>query len=106
MVYKHFRTLCLVRIALLCATIYLFFFLLLQTTYYATVVIVGGITLFQIFALIHYVERTNRDLTRFLQAIRYEDFSQSFSLCRMCSLGPMIAMASASSNGTASMASC
>jgi signal transduction histidine kinase len=43
-------------------------------------VIVGAWSLYQVGALIHYVERTNRDLTRFLQAIRYEDFSQSFSL--------------------------
>ncbi len=35
--------------------------------------------LYQTWALIHYVERTQRDLTRFLQAIRYEDFSQSFT---------------------------
>ena len=75
----HFRTICTVRIALLCATIYLFFYLLFQTTNYATFVIVGGIALYQIYALVHYVERTNRDLTRFLQAIRYEDFSQSFA---------------------------
>ena len=76
---SHFRTICMGRVVLLGATIYFFFYLLSQTTYYATLVIVGGVILYQIYALIHYVERTNRDLTRFLQAIRYEDFSQSFT---------------------------
>jgi two-component system nitrogen regulation sensor histidine kinase NtrY len=80
MAYRHFRLVCILRVALLCATAYLFFYLIFQTAYYATLVIVGAWSLYQVGALIHYVERTNRDLTRFLQAIRYEDFSQSFSL--------------------------
>ena len=79
MVYRHFRTLCIVRVAFLCATICALVFVLFQTSYYTTVLILAGIALYQAYALIHYVERTNRDLTRFLQAIRYEDFSQSFS---------------------------
>ena len=80
MVYRHFRLVCILRVVLLSATVYLFFYLVFQTTYYATLVIVGAWTVYQVGALIHYVERTNRDLTRFLQAIRYEDFSQSFNL--------------------------
>ena len=79
MVYKHFRIICIARVAFLSATAYLFFYLLFQTAYYATLVIVGAVVFYQTYALVHYVERTNRDLTRFLQAIRYEDFSQSFS---------------------------
>jgi len=79
MVYKNFRLNCILRVALLGATIYLFFYLLLQTTLYATIVIVGCIIFYQIYALIHYVEKTNRDLTRFLEAIQHTDFSQTFS---------------------------
>lgn len=79
MVYKHFRTLCIVRVAFLCATLCALVFVLFQTSYYTTVFILAGIALYQAWALVHFVERTNRDLTRFLQAIRYEDFSQSFS---------------------------
>ena len=79
MAYKHFRLICILRVALLSATSYLFFFLFFSTTYYATLIIVGAWALYQTGSLIHYVERTDRDLTRFLQAIRYEDFSQSFA---------------------------
>lgn len=79
MVYRHFRTLCIVRVAFLCATICALAYVLFETSYYTTVLILAGIALYQAYALIHYVERTSRDLTRFLQAIRYEDFSQSFS---------------------------
>jgi nitrogen fixation/metabolism regulation signal transduction histidine kinase len=32
----------------------------------------------QIYSLIHYVQRTNRDIARFFDSIKYSDFSQSF----------------------------
>ena len=79
MVYKNFHVNCLARVALLAATICLFFYLLFQTAWYATLLIVGCIALYQIYALIHYVEKTNRDLTRFLQSIKQSDFSQTFT---------------------------
>ena len=79
MVYKNFRLHCVIRVLLLGATIYLFFYLLLQTALYATIVIVASVIVYQIYALIHFVEKTNRDLTRFLEAIKHTDFSQTFS---------------------------
>ncbi len=79
MVYKNFRINCLARVALLGATIYLFFYLLFQTHWYATLFIIGCIAFYQIYALIHYVDKTNRDLTRFLQSIKQSDFSQTFT---------------------------
>ena len=79
MVYKHFRLICILRVALLCVTTCLFFYCLFFSAYYATLAIIGACVLYQTWALIHYVERTQRDLTRFLQAIRYEDFAQSFT---------------------------
>ena len=79
MAYKNFRLICLLRVALLCATTCFCFYLFFATAYYATVIVVGAGVLYQTWALIHYVERADRDLTRFLQAIRYEDFSLSFT---------------------------
>ena len=79
MAYKHFRLICVLRVALLCVTTCLFFYCLFFSEYYATFAIIGACVVYQTWALIHYVERTQRDLTRFLQAIRYEDFSQSFT---------------------------
>jgi len=79
MVYKNFRLQCIVRVLVLGATITLFSHLLVGTPWYATTLIVGSIALYQVYALIHYVEKTNRDLTRFLQSIRHSDFSQTFT---------------------------
>lgn len=79
MIYKRFRLVCAVRVLLLSATIAALFYLTLHTNLLATIVIVAAIALYQVFALMHYVEKTNRDLTRFLQSIQHADFSQSFT---------------------------
>jgi two-component system nitrogen regulation sensor histidine kinase NtrY len=78
MVYKNFRLICILRVLFLGATFYLFFYLITRTTLYAMCFITGVIIIYEIYSLIHYIERTNRDLARFLDAIKYEDFSQTF----------------------------
>ena len=78
MVYKHFRLHCIGRILLMGVSMYLFFYLLQHSAYYATTLIVGLLILYQIYGLIHYVERTNRDLSRFFLSIKHADFSQTF----------------------------
>jgi len=77
--YRFFRLNCIARTIFLAATIFLFVYLVSSTSLYATTIIVGTIVLIQIFALIHYIEKTNRTLARFLASIKYSDFSQSFS---------------------------
>lgn len=78
MIYKGFRLNCIFRILFLSSTFFLFFYLLFKTALYSATFIVGAIILYQIYALIRYVEKTNRDLTRFFQSIKYSDFSQTF----------------------------
>ncbi len=78
MAFKNFRTICVVRVGLLCATICLFSYLIFQMQYYATILIIGTLIVYQTYALIRYVEKTNLDLTHFLEAVRNEDFTQSF----------------------------
>lgn len=78
MVYKTFRFNCIIRVLLLAITLLLFFFLLFRSQLYAALFITGALILYQIYSLIHYVEKTNRDLDRFFQSMKYEDFSQSF----------------------------
>ena len=78
MVYKRFRINCIFRVILLAFTIFGFFYILFQTALYAALFIVGVLILYQTYALVHYVEKTNRDLTRFFSSIRFSDFSQTF----------------------------
>ncbi len=78
MVYRRFRINCVLRTISLALTLALFFFLLFKTTLHAALFILGVAILYQTYALIHYIEKTNRDLTRFFQSIKFSDFSQSF----------------------------
>ena len=77
--FKSFRLMVVTRCIVLGATLFLLFYLLTQTSLYATSIVVVLIVVYQVYALIHYVERTNFELTRFLLSIRYSDFSQTFS---------------------------
>lgn len=75
---KNFRFGVILRIGFLFGTIALWVFLFFRTEYYVSITILGVVILFQTVQLIHYVEKTNNKLTRFLESIRYSDFSQSF----------------------------
>jgi two-component system nitrogen regulation sensor histidine kinase NtrY len=50
----------------------------LNYSYYATMLTLVLILTLQISALLRYVSATNRELSRFLSAVKYADFSQSF----------------------------
>jgi two-component system nitrogen regulation sensor histidine kinase NtrY len=79
MVYKSFRINAVVRSLVLGGTLFLLFYLLSQTNLYATATVVALIVVYQIYSLVHHVERTNFELSRFLRSVRYADFSQTFS---------------------------
>lgn len=60
--------------------IYLIFYLWFNTTLSATLFLVIIVLSFQIYNLVRFVNTTNKEITRFLQSIKYSDFSQNFSL--------------------------
>ena len=70
---------CIIRVLLLSGTIRLLAYLLFKTEFIAAAIFTGLLAVYQIFALIRYVSKTNRDLARLLQSIKYSDFSQSFA---------------------------
>jgi nitrogen fixation/metabolism regulation signal transduction histidine kinase len=80
MAFRNFRLQILLRVlfltASLCGVVYLS--ILLEPHLYASILIAGVIVLYQIYSLVHYVEKSNRDLQRFLEAIEHEDFLQTF----------------------------
>ncbi len=75
---KNFRVQIIWRVLILSASIVLWIYLLFGTEYYVSITILAFIVVMQIVQLIRYVERTNEKLTRFLNSIRYADFSRSF----------------------------
>lgn len=79
MIYKNFRLVVSFRILLLTATIFLFFYTL-TLDYFITPFLIGVLIIFQIIALVRYVDITNRNLATFLESIRFSEFSRSFHI--------------------------
>ena len=79
MTFRNFRINIIIRILLLSASIFLFFYTW-KTNYHVTPILVGIIILFEIYSLVRYVDRTNRDLTSFLESIRFSEFTRSFQI--------------------------
>src|SRR5690606_181781 len=78
MAYSHFRLSVVGQVALMLMVCMLAAWLIVETTYYATTLLVVIVLCIQVATLLHYVQRTNRDLTRFLLAIEHADFVQTF----------------------------
>ena len=79
MVLKKFYINCIIRVLSLSATLCLLAYLFFKTEFIAAAIFICLLAVYQIIAMIRYVTKTNRDLTRFLQSIKYSDFSQSFT---------------------------
>ncbi len=77
--FNNFRFVVLIRILLLAATVALAMYLFLISEKYFSAVLVSLLVFLQIGALYYYVENTNRKLTRFLEHIKYSDFTSGFN---------------------------
>ncbi|MFN8353121.1 MAG: ATP-binding protein [Spirosomataceae bacterium] len=71
------------KVLLLSLSIALLTWLLQTTSMFVTEVIVGFVVVYQIYDLVQYVERTNRRLANIFEAIRYSDFTRSFSMRKL-----------------------
>lgn len=78
MVFRHFRIQIISRVLILCVTILAIAWLLSATEKYVTTGMVILLFILQVIFLIRFVEKTNRTMAQFLQAIEYDDFTQSF----------------------------
>ena len=76
---KYFRVQCTLRILLLTATLAAAVYFFVATTAFGIGAALAIVALVEVRALIRFVDKTNRDLARFLRSIRYSDFSQTFT---------------------------
>lgn len=88
MVFNRFAKQVTLRVAALFVSLLVLAYLVAETELVAVSVLVAALMLLQAALVVRFVHRTNRELTRFLGAIRYDDFQQSFS---MGELGPSFA---------------
>ncbi len=79
MVFKQFRFNIVLRVLLITSTC-LALFITLNSTFTFTPILVAGLIIYQVWAMIKYVDRTNRELASFLESIRYSEFTRSFQI--------------------------
>lgn len=80
---KNFKLNIIFRIIFIALSIFFFAYVYFTTAFIATQFIILFIIGAQIFSLIKYIDTTNKELARFLQSIKYSDFSQSFSRSKL-----------------------
>jgi two-component system nitrogen regulation sensor histidine kinase NtrY len=77
--YSRFRTGVALRAVALALTIVAVACMIAQTRWYVTITLVLAIALAQIVALVRFATQSSREVARFLDAISFDDTSQSFS---------------------------
>jgi nitrogen fixation/metabolism regulation signal transduction histidine kinase len=78
--FKNYRFNIIFRVILLGLTILLFFYSIYEFDLLIAPVIVAVIIVFQVASLIRFLDKTNRELTSFLQSIRFAEFQSSFQI--------------------------
>ncbi|MGB3586661.1 MAG: ATP-binding protein [Tunicatimonas sp.] len=79
MIFNRFEWTLLVRIILLAASMLLCLYFVFYTERYVSGVIISLLVIYQIYELYQYVLEANRKLTRFLEAVKYSDFTAGFN---------------------------
>ncbi len=80
MIYRNFRINIIIRIILLCATIFVFVYTWMNYKLFITPTLVGLFIVIQLYALYKYLDKTNRDLASFLESIRFSEFTRTFQV--------------------------
>lgn len=76
---KTFQLRFVLRALLLCATLILFAFLITKKDLLFVTIALALLGTYQICELVRFTGKTNRDLSRFLNSIKYDDTSQTFT---------------------------
>jgi two-component system, NtrC family, nitrogen regulation sensor histidine kinase NtrY len=77
--FKNFKFNVVLRVLVMALTTFLFTYTVLNDSFLLTKALILGLLVYQVYSLIQHVDKTNRDLSAFLNAIAYDDFTQTFS---------------------------
>jgi two-component system nitrogen regulation sensor histidine kinase NtrY len=77
--FSTFRIGIIIRVIIISLTSFLFVYLVSFNEKYVSAVIVAIAIIFEISELFHFTSVTNKKVTRFLESIKYSDFSSSFT---------------------------
>jgi len=79
MLHRRFRIQIIARLVGIVAAVGGTYLLVVEAAMYELALVTAIAVVYQVVQLIQYVEKTARDLTRFLESVRYADFSQGFT---------------------------
>lgn len=79
MIFKNFRIKTIFRVIILGIMIFLFILSLNQEKWYVTSGVSFGLIIIMLIELIYFIESTNREIGKFLLAIKHKDFSSTYS---------------------------
>lgn len=79
MVYKGFLRNIILRLVLLVASLATFIYLILNKEWIFSSAIIGFLVLLIIYELFSFITKTNKDLSKFIDAINYQEYSVNFS---------------------------
>jgi nitrogen fixation/metabolism regulation signal transduction histidine kinase len=79
MVFRRFIVMLIIRLALVGLAMTLVVWLILQPGYHSATLLASFVLMILIAALWRFVSRTNREVARFLDAVRFADYSQRFN---------------------------
>ena len=78
MIFRRFNLLIILRVLALVTTIGIFMWIFGDGRLFFNQLIIACVIIFQVIELIHFLNQTNRELTRFFLAIKHSDFSISY----------------------------
>ena len=81
--FRNFSILLGLRVLLLVVLLATVGYLVVEPGYPVLRLLLAGVALLQLAEIVHFIRRTNRELARFLDAVRYTDFSQRFQMQQM-----------------------
>src|SRR5271155_3598556 len=79
MAYSRFQLGVLLRVLALLATLSVLAWGVTHTAWYVTTLLLIAASIVQVLALLHFANRSGRELARFLSAVAFDDTSVSFS---------------------------
>ncbi len=78
MVFRNFKVSLIIRVGFIVASIFLMAELVHNDTFILTEILVSALIIFQVYSLVQFLDRTNKEIVSFLHSIKYDDFTHTY----------------------------
>ena len=77
--FNSFKFNLVLRVIIMALTIFLFAYLIDSNSFFLTELLIFSLIVFQVVSLIQFLDKTNKEIASFLNSIKYDDFSHTYS---------------------------